>query len=97
VVQQMASASEAWREIRGERRISAFQKVECWSSYPRMTLVSDFVAQKTGELFLFVNDAMPLMFMRTDKHYSNNRGSAKITLSRVQLSDSEPIVSHRDP
>ena len=50
------------------------------------TLVSDFVAKKTGELFLFVNDAMPLIFMRTDKHYSNNRGYAKIILSRVQLS-----------
>ncbi len=57
----------------------------CRSSYPRKTLVSDFVAQKTGELFLFVNDAMPWLFGADDSHYQNNRGSAKITLMRAPL------------
>jgi hypothetical protein len=55
------------------------------------------VSQKMTAVCVVDDDAMPLMFMRTDKHYSNNRGSAKITLTRVQLSDSEPVVSHRDP
>jgi uncharacterized protein (DUF2235 family) len=104
---EMASASKAWLQTEGKWHINAFKRANCQSSYPRMTLVSDFVAKKTGPLFLFVNDAMPLIFMPTDKHYfvfmptdkyySNNRGSAKITLSRLQPSDSESIVSHREP
>jgi hypothetical protein len=42
--------------------------------------VSDFVAQKTGELFLFVNDDMPVLVGSTDQFYRNNRGAATVTL-----------------
>jgi hypothetical protein len=49
--------------------------------------VSDFVAQKTGELFLFVNDDMPVLGLgSTDQFYRNNRGAAIVTLQRVPLS-----------
>ena len=66
---------------------------KCLSSYPRKTLVSDFVAQRTGELFLFVNDAIPLFPFEWDKdtHYHNNRGSARVTLSRPPL---DPAAFH---
>jgi hypothetical protein len=90
---EMENASHAWGETQGTRF-----GAKCSSSYPRMTLVSDFVAQKTGELFLFVNDAMPVFFKpAADAHYMNNRGSATITLSRVQLADSKVVTSQRQP
>ena len=50
--------------------------------------VSDFVASMTGELFLYVNDAMlaypwkPIMYF-----YKNNRGSATVT---IQMHDYPP-------
>ena len=77
---------KAWKENRGEWRISGYLMAQCPSSYPRTTLVSDFVAKKTGELFLFVNDALPWILYPTDA-YANNRGSAKVTLQRVPLSE----------
>lgn len=93
--QVVANASDAWRQTQGARRNS---RAKCSSSYPRMTLVSDFVAQKTGELFLFVNDAMPGFFKpAADTHYMNNRGSATITLSRAPLADSKVFTSQRQP
>lgn len=78
-------SAKAWMKTKGSWHPLIGGEIECQSSYPRTTLVSDFVAQKTGELFLFVNDAMPLLFLPNDTHYKNNRGSATITLMRAPL------------
>jgi hypothetical protein len=83
---------KSWPKIRLWRRPPYSAVVEAirarqrgGASYPRKTLVSDFVAQKTGELFLFVNDALPLAYFPDDTHYRNNSGSARITLTRAPL------------
>jgi hypothetical protein len=55
-------------------------------------LVSDFTAQSTGELFLFVNDAIiyarPNMIVGT---YSNNRGKAEVFIKRIAIAG-EPFA-----
>jgi hypothetical protein len=81
----LSSAREAWKKTEGEWHLNG-GRIDCQSSYPRKALVSDFVAQRTGELFLFVNDAMPLLSYANDTHYQNNSGSAKVTLKRAPLS-----------
>jgi hypothetical protein len=78
------SARKAWNEAKGEWHLNG-HSIVCESSYPRKTLVSDFVAQQTGELFLFVNDALPLLLRANDTHYQNNSGSANVTLERAPL------------
>jgi hypothetical protein len=51
----------------------------------RKTYVSQFTAPETGELFLYVNDAIgAIPFGPTITcFYDNNRGSAKVTLQRI--------------
>jgi hypothetical protein len=79
---EMTTATEAWN-CSGK----SGDGDTCKSIYPRTTFVSDFVAQKTGELFLFVNDDMPKLGLgSTDQFYHNNRGTATVTLQRVPLS-----------
>jgi hypothetical protein len=83
---ELPGARKAWQKSDGVwHQFNLRSGTDCQSSYPRKTLVSDFVAQKTGELFLFVNDAMPWLFGVNNMHYQNNRGSAKITLLRAPL------------
>jgi hypothetical protein len=50
-------------------------------------MVADFTAAASGELFLYVNDAIQLApFMGPfDLFYQNNRGSAQITIQRLPL------------
>jgi hypothetical protein len=82
---EIEAATKAWD--RSGLKSGDGEGVPCKSIYPRKTLVSDFVAQKTGELFLFVNDGMPVLgFGSTDQFYRNNRGAATVTLQRVPLS-----------
>lgn len=77
---ELAAASAAW-----ETRDFTFGGEKCRSTFPRRTLVSDFVAQETGELFLFVSDAV--LFPRWDGtpqgFYTNNTGTATLSLRRV--------------
>ena len=57
---------------------------QCRSVYPRRTLISDFVAETTGELFLFVNDAVFFPWGATPQgFYTNNSGTATVTLQRL--------------
>jgi hypothetical protein len=80
------SAKTAWNNVDYKKAWPSprdLKPQDCYSSYPRKTLVADFVAQKTGELFLFANDAIPLWWLSNDTHYRNNSGSAKVTLMRV--------------
>jgi uncharacterized protein (DUF2235 family) len=50
-------------------------------------MVADFTAGASGELFLYVNDAIQLTpFLGPfDLFYQNNRGSAQITIQRIAL------------
>jgi hypothetical protein len=60
----------------------------CNSAFPRTTFVSDFTAQATGELFLFVNDAAHVSLNgRKQIFYDNNTGTATITI--------EPALSNQ--
>ncbi|MBQ5949091.1 DUF2235 domain-containing protein [Massilia sp. ST3] len=55
----------------------------------RRTLIADITARSTGELFLFVNDAV---YWPPNLHayfYSNNLGSAVVTVERLTMSPSE--------
>jgi hypothetical protein len=50
---------------------------------PSKLLVSDITADATGELFLYVNDAVVTWFGLTDWFYRNNKGSAKVTVTTL--------------
>lgn len=48
----------------------------------RRSMTAEITARTTGELFLYVNDAMPLVGDRTC-FTRNNRGTAKVSVERV--------------
>ena len=50
---------------------------------PNRVLISDITANATGELFLYVNDAVLTVPGLTDVFYRNNSGSAKVTVTRI--------------
>ena len=50
---------------------------------PNRTLISDITADATGELFLYVNDAVLMIPGLTEVFYQNNSGSAKVTVTRI--------------
>ena len=50
---------------------------------PNRTLISDITADATGELFLYVNDAVLTLPGWTDVFYKNNSGTAKVTVTRI--------------
>lgn len=78
------NAASAWRNSKGKWKARG-KDTSCESPYPRDRFVSDFVARKSGELFIFVNDALPLLGQDYDTYYKNNLGSAKVTLQRVPV------------
>jgi hypothetical protein len=49
----------------------------------RLTLVSEIRPATTGELFIYVNDAVLGLPKRAGRFYQNNRGSATVTVSKV--------------
>lgn len=55
-------------------------------------MAADFVATASGEVFLYVNDALQLIPFRGpfDRYYKNNSGTAKVTLQRMPLPPSPP-------
>ena len=55
--------------------------------HPNRTLISDVTADATGELFIYVNDAVLALPISKNIFYLNNSGSAKVTVKRV-LADS---------
>jgi hypothetical protein len=50
-------------------------------------MVADFTAAASGELFLYVNDAIQFFpfFGPFDLYYQNNSGSAEVTVRRIPL------------
>ena len=50
---------------------------------PNRVLISDITADATGELFLYVNDAILTVPGLTNVFYRNNSGSAKVTVTRI--------------
>jgi uncharacterized protein (DUF2235 family) len=55
-------------------------------------MVADFVAPDSGELFLYVNDAIQTfpLFGPFDKYYGNNSGTAQVGLQRMPLPPAPP-------
>ena len=94
----LAAANCAWGNHRGEWKAPGPEgkTVPCESAYPRTRLVSDFVAQKTGEFFLFVNDALPFLLQPDDAYYANNNGAAKISIKRLTDGGTSPAVGACD-
>jgi uncharacterized protein (DUF2235 family) len=61
-------------------------QIECDSQLgvrPSRVLISDITADATGELFLYVNDAVLTLPGRTNMFYDNNSGTAKVTVTRI--------------
>lgn len=76
---ELPGAAEAWSRERFTR-----DGAECVSVFPRRRFVSEFVAGDTGELFLFVNDAVHATTKgRAQIFYANNSGTAAVTLERL--------------
>ena len=55
-------------------------------------MVADFVAADTGEIFLYVNDAVQLfpLLGPFNKYYNNNSGTARVQLQRMPLPPAPP-------
>ena len=50
---------------------------------PNRMLISDITANATGELFLYVNDAVLTLPGLTNVFFRNNSGTAKVTVTRI--------------
>ena len=50
----------------------------------RRTLVSEITPRKTGELFVYVNDAVLMWSGSSDLFFSNNSGTSTVTVERVR-------------
>ena len=50
---------------------------------PNRTLISDITADATGELFIYVNDAVLALPSSKNVFYQNNSGTAKVTVTRI--------------
>ena len=57
---------------------------------PNQTLISDITANATGELFLYVNDAVLMLPNLTRIFYGNNSGTAKVTVARIMAEEIIP-------
>jgi hypothetical protein len=49
----------------------------------RLTVNTEIKARTSGELFLYVNDAVLMLPTGADFFYRNNRGEARISVERV--------------
>ncbi|MCE9549493.1 MAG: hypothetical protein K8R50_00505, partial [Betaproteobacteria bacterium] len=49
----------------------------------RKTLVAEFTAKTSGELYLYVNDAVILWPGKIDLFYGNNLGTGILTVERM--------------
>jgi hypothetical protein len=61
-------------------------QLECEASKgvrPNRVLISDITADATGELFLYVNDAVLTLPGLTNVFFRNNSGTAKVTVKRI--------------
>jgi len=51
---------------------------------PRNLIWTEITAQDTGELFFYVNDAVLPLLGISELFYGNNRGTAKVRVTRLQ-------------
>jgi hypothetical protein len=61
-------------------------QIACWERNglrPSRTLIADIKAGATGELFLYVNDAVLLWPFDVDTFYRNNSGTAQVEVARI--------------
>jgi uncharacterized protein (DUF2235 family) len=61
------------------------------------TLISDIVADASGELFIYVNDAVLALPIWTDKFYRNNSGRATVEVTRIAADEIIPAKKACDP
>ena len=57
---------------------------------PNRVLISDITADATGELFLYVNDAVLTLPGLVNVFYLNNSGTAKVTVEQILAEPIEP-------
>jgi hypothetical protein len=58
--------------------------MDCAPTPPeRRTVVTEIKARTTGELFLYVNDAVLMAPPSADFFYRNNRGAAQVSVERI--------------
>ncbi len=97
-VEDSAEFAEASSELRRNwREFGHFEQIpqaalpaarDVWRKQGLATLmVADFIAPESGELFLYVNDAVQIFpFLGPfDLFYSNNGGTAQVSLQRMPL------------
>lgn len=53
-------------------------------------MVADFVATASGELFLYVNDAMQVLPLLGQWFYQNNSGTTEVKVQREPLPPQPP-------
>ena len=78
----------------------AARLVEKYPTPPgRTTLVAEFEPSSSGELFLYVNDAVLGLPRMAGKFYRNNRGTARVMVSTVvpETADIKPCAVDRPP
>jgi hypothetical protein len=61
----------------------------------RRRLVSDFTARTTGQLYLYVNDAVLMWPGSVDRFYQNNYGRATVSVHHIQQDGSTDPLSRR--
>lgn len=67
-----------------EQEALALQKAEAKKrDKERQLLVAEFTPETSGELFLFVNDAVLAVPRHADYFYKNNRGTASVTIEQI--------------
>jgi hypothetical protein len=73
------------RDIRAKIRNDIAQKLMECAPTPeqRKTVESEILARRTGELFLYVNDAVLMWPGLTDLFFSNNTGTATVSVERI--------------
>lgn len=80
----------ASRNSGASRRLQIRRRPRAGPGRPNRTLISDITANATGELFLYVNDAVLTLPGLTDVFYKNNSGKAKVTVTRIMAEEIVP-------
>lgn len=63
----------------------------------RLVVTADIDARTTGELFLYVNDAVLAWFGVYDEFFSNNRGTGTVTVERIDAAPQATSAPERPP
>jgi uncharacterized protein (DUF2235 family) len=82
---------QSWHEFKWSEPIPDTARSAAGAVWARQELaplmVADFVAPESGELFLYVNDAIQIFpfWGPFNRYYQNNSGSAEVTVQRLPL------------